>query len=238
MSDPEPMATDRVASGRQALAPALQTRRISPMTSPIGVRRSSKRIIDVVIASVLLAALSPLLLVVAIAVKLDSPGPLLFAHRRLGQHGRFFDCLKFRSMRIDAERLLRDDETLQDWYVRNHFKIPTHLDRRVTRLGRFLRLTSLDELPQLWNVIRGDMSLVGPRPIVESEGAHYGDRLQELLSIRPGLSGAWAVQGRSRVGYPHRVEIELAYLRTWSLRKDFGILIRTPWVVLTQRGCM
>ena len=169
---------------------------------------------------------------------MDSPGPVLFAHRRLGRSGRFFDCLKFRSMRVDAERVLRDDETLQDWYVRNHFKIPTHLDRRVTRLGRFLRLTSLDELPQLINVIRGDMALVGPRPIVESEGRHYGEQLAELLSIRPGLSGAWAVQGRSRVGYPQRVDIELQYVRSWTLRNDAAILLRTPWVVLTQRGSM
>ncbi len=190
------------------------------------------------VASALLVLTSPLFMLIALAVKLDSKGPVLFAHRRLGLNGRFFDCLKFRSMSIDAERLLRDDETLQDWYVRNHFKIPTHLDRRVTRLGRFLRLTSLDELPQLWNVIRGDMALVGPRPIVESEGRHYGERLPELLSIRPGLSGAWAVQGRSRVGYPQRVEIELEYVREWTLWQDAWILLKTSWVVLTQRGSM
>ncbi len=184
----------------------------------------------------MLCILSPILLAIAAAVRIDSSGPALFAHKRLGRNRRVFGCLKFRSMHADAERHLEDDDLLREHYLRNHFKVPAHLDRRVTRLGRLLRKTSLDELPQLWNVLLGHMSLVGPRPIVLDEGKHYGNRLDELLAVRPGLTGAWAVQGRSRVGYPKRVEIELRYVHAWTLASDLLILLRTPAAVLSRRG--
>jgi lipopolysaccharide/colanic/teichoic acid biosynthesis glycosyltransferase len=181
---------------------------------------------------------APLLLVLAILIKLDSPGAPLFAHRRLGRYGRHFDCLKFRSMCVEAERLLQADEQMRHDYVSNHFKIPTDCDPRITGLGRFLRKSSLDELPQLWNILRGDMSLVGPRPIVPLEATHYGERLSDLLSVRPGLTGPWAVQGRSRVGYPERADIELRYASSWTFANDLRILARTPWAVVTQRGAL
>jgi exopolysaccharide production protein ExoY len=197
-----------------------------------------KRLMDLAGAIALIALLSPVLTLVAIAIKLDSPGPVLFAHRRLGRKGRHFDCLKFRTMQTDAEHRVFEDESLRHHYVSNHFKIPANLDPRITRLGRFLRRSSLDELPQLWNVLKGEMALVGPRPIVALESTHYGDQLDALLSVRPGLTGRWAVGGRSQVGYPARVDLELEYVRNRSIGTDVLILLKTPWAVLTQRGAV
>jgi exopolysaccharide production protein ExoY len=201
-------------------------------------RQYVKRGIDIVGAIALIIACLPLLIALAIAIRIDSPGAVLFAHRRLGRNGRHFDCLKFRSMCVEAEHLLQADEKLRHDYVSNHFKIPTDCDPRITRLGRFLRKSSLDELPQLFNIVRGDMSLVGPRPIVPLEATHYGARLPTLLSVRPGLTGPWAVQGRSRVGYPERADMELKYVTSWTFVNDVRILARTPWAVVTQRGAL
>lgn len=211
-----------------------------PSDGPAGSRAMHvvKRAVDVVFASAILVLLLPLLIVVAIAIRLESPGSVFFAHRRLGRDGRYFDCLKFRSMRPDAEHQLLSDDRLRHEYVANHFKIPADQDPRVTRLGRFLRKSSIDELPQLLNVVKGDMSLVGPRPIVPLEGNYYGEELDLLLSVRPGITGAWAVHGRSEVGYPDRVHLELDYVRNWSFVSDLEILLRTPLTVLTQRGAL
>jgi len=195
-----------------------------------------KRLLDVVCSGVALLLLSPLMAVLAIAVRLESPGPAVFGQKRLGRHGRVFKCLKFRSMHTNAEQLLRSDPELYDLYVRNDFKLPEELDKRITRLGRFLRRTSLDELPQLWNVFRGDMSLVGPRPIVVEELRHYDNEEPLFLSLKPGITGAWQVNGRSSVAYPARAELELQYVQTWSLGKDLSILARTVPAVLAQRG--
>jgi exopolysaccharide production protein ExoY len=195
-----------------------------------------KRVLDLLGATVGLILSLPVFIVVAIAIKIDSKGPIFFAHRRLGRDGRHFDCLKFRTMQVDAERRVFENEELRHQYVSNHFKIPSHLDPRITGLGRFLRKSSLDELPQLWNVLMGEMSLVGPRPIVALEATHYGDHIAELLSVRPGLTGQWAVDGRSQLGYPERAEVELAYVRSRTLTTDLSILARTPWTVISQRG--
>lgn len=191
---------------------------------------------DLVGALLLLVATLPLFLVAAIAIRLESRGPVLFAHRRLGKGGRHFDCLKFRSMTVEAEQQLFGDHELRHRYVSHHFKIPVQADPRITRVGKVLRKTSLDELPQLINVLRGEMSLVGPRPIVALEATHYGDDIADLLAVRPGITGAWAVGGRNAVGYPERARMELAYVRHWSIRRDLAVLVRTPWTVLSQRG--
>jgi exopolysaccharide biosynthesis polyprenyl glycosylphosphotransferase len=197
----------------------------------------AKRVMDVVLASAGLVVLSPVMAAVAIAVKLTSPGPTLFGHLRLGRFGRGFRCLKFRSMYSDAEQRLRADPELYSEYVRNDFKLPTEKDARITPLGRFLRRTSLDELPQLLNVVRGDMSLVGPRPIVPDELCLYEDDGPLLfLSLRPGITGAWQVSGRSSVSYPERARIEVDYVQTWSFAKDVELLIRTVPAVVAQRG--
>jgi lipopolysaccharide/colanic/teichoic acid biosynthesis glycosyltransferase len=128
--------------------------------------------------------------------------------------------------------MLRADPEMYEDYRQNHFKIPDDRDPRVTRVGRFLRRTSLDELPQLWNILNGDMSLVGPRPVVEEELALYGDDRDLMLSVRPGLTGAWAVNGRQLVGYPERCELELGYVRERTMWRDMQIMMRTAAVVL------
>jgi exopolysaccharide biosynthesis polyprenyl glycosylphosphotransferase len=195
-----------------------------------------KRVFDVVTSAAMLVALSPVLLAVAVAVRLESAGPVVFGHLRAGRRGRFFRCLKFRSMHVDAEERLHADPVLFRRYVENDFKLPAGEDPRITRVGRWLRRTSLDELPQLVNVIRGDMSLVGPRPIVREELNHYADDQPLLLSLRPGVTGLWQVNGRSSVPYPARTYIELEYVQTWTLMRDIEILLRTVPAVLRQRG--
>jgi lipopolysaccharide/colanic/teichoic acid biosynthesis glycosyltransferase len=195
-----------------------------------------KRALDIIIASIGLVLAAPLILVIVIAIRFESRGRAFFPHRRLGRAGHLFNCWKFRSMVEDAERHLHADDSLRHHYVSNHFKIPEHLDPRITRLGRFLRRTSLDELPQLWNVLRGDMSVVGPRPIVPLESSYYGEEIATLLSVRPGLTGAWAVRGRNQLGYPLRATIELDYARTWTMATDVQILARTPSAVFSERG--
>lgn len=198
--------------------------------------RRIKRALDVIVASIGLVIAAPVIAVIVIAIRLESRGRAFFPHQRLGRTGRLFNCWKFRSMVQDAERMLHADDGLRHHYVSNHFKIPEHLDPRITRIGRFLRKTSLDELPQLWNVLRGDMSLVGPRPIVPLESSYYGEELATLLSVRPGLTGAWAVHGRNQLGYPKRASIELEYARTWTLATDVRILAQTPSVIMSQTG--
>ncbi len=199
---------------------------------PVGIKRT----VDVIVASVGLILAAPIILLIVVAIRIESRGRAFFPHRRLGRSGRLFNCWKFRSMVEDAERHLHADDKLRHHYVSNHFKIPEHLDPRITRLGRFLRRTSLDELPQLWNVLRGDMSLVGPRPIVPLESSYYGEDLSTLLSVRPGLTGAWAVHGRSQLGYPRRASIELEYARTWTMATDVRILARTPSAVFAEHS--
>jgi len=186
-----------------------------------------KRAMDVLGATLGLVVSAPIIAALAILIRLESRGAPVFAHERVGHRGRQFKCLKLRTMRVDAEQVLRADPALYEEYRQNHFKIRDERDPRTTTLGRLLRRTSLDELPQLWNVIRGDMSLVGPRPVVQDELAMYGDSVDLLLSVRPGITGAWAVNGRHDVGYPDRSQIELSYVRNWSLSEDLRIAFRT-----------
>jgi lipopolysaccharide/colanic/teichoic acid biosynthesis glycosyltransferase len=208
-----------------------------PLVQLLGARHTSlqyavKRAVDVLGSSLGLIALAPLFAAIALALRLDSSGPILFRHRRVGLGGRVFDCLKFRSMVADAEDRLREDPALFATYRENNFRVPDAADPRVTRIGRLLRRTSLDELPQLWNVLRGEMSLIGPRPVVTEELAHFAGSERLLLSVRPGMTGMWAVMGRHDVAYPARAEIELRYARTWSLRGDATIALKTVGAVL------
>jgi len=196
----------------------------------------AKRMLDVFGAAFGLLVFGPLFGIIGLAIKLESPGPIIFGHRRVGLRGRVFRCYKFRSMHADAEQRLRSDPELYRDYVLNNYKLPEDRDPRITQVGRFLRKTSLDEVPQLINVLKGDMSLVGPRPIVPEELAHYGHRAAVFLSLKPGITGAWQVSGRSGVGYPDRAELELDYIRNWSLALDLWILLRTVPVVVTRRG--
>jgi lipopolysaccharide/colanic/teichoic acid biosynthesis glycosyltransferase len=192
-----------------------------------------KRVIDIVGASVLLAITAPLFLIAAVAVKIDSPGPVFFGQWRAGQDMRLFRIWKFRSMRVRAED---ERDELVDRYdvTRPLFKLSD--DPRMTRVGRVLRQWSLDELPQLWNVVRGDMSLVGPRPPLPEEVRADGLRQRLRLQMRPGVTGPWQVNGRCELPYREGVSFDLAYIRNWSIAKDIAILARTPWAVLTRKG--
>lgn len=208
------------------------------LTAP-GLRASQlvlKRALDLTGSIALLVLFSPLLAVVAVLVRMDSPGPALFAQRRPGFQGRSFPMFKFRSMRTDAEDVLKQDPDLYQLFLANDCKLPEDIDPRLTRVGRFIRKTSIDELPQLFNVLRGEMSLVGPRPLVGPEIENYHGRIPTLLSVKPGMTGLWQVSGRSAIGYPERAEMDLDYVRRWSLLRDLWILLLTPPAVLIRRG--
>jgi exopolysaccharide production protein ExoY len=196
-----------------------------------------KRAIDVVGALVMLTVAAPLMMAVAMLVKLSSPGPVLFRQERLGKHGRRLQIYKFRTMRQDAEQMLKSDGRLYSEYVKNNYKLPQGKDPRITTVGRVLRQTSLDELPQLFNVLKGEMSLVGPRPVVPEEIGEYGDCASLLLSVQPGLTGQWQVSGRSDIAdYAQRVRLDMEYLRDHSVATDLRILLRTVPAVLMRQG--
>jgi exopolysaccharide production protein ExoY len=197
----------------------------------------TKRLFDVVFASLLLLATLPLFIIVAVVLKVTEPGPVIYRHVRVGLWGRRFACFKFKTMVVDAENMLKalldDDPGARAEWERNQKLIK---DPRVTRVGRFLRESSLDELPQLINVLRGEMSLVGPRPIVPLEISHYGDRLTSYVSARPGLTGAWQISGRSDCGYDKRVELDANYVSDWRFSTDLAILVRTVGAVIGRKG--
>lgn len=201
------------------------------------IQRAAKRFVDVVGSVVLLILLSPLLLVAALLVKISSAGPVLFSQERLGEGGRRFRIYKFRTMFQDAEERLHADPPLYQKYVENNFKLPKGEDPRVVRGGSLIRSTSIDELPQLFNVLTGDMSLVGPRPIVPREIEKYGDYGPLFLSVKPGLTGYWQINGRSEIGdYSQRAAFDLGYIRDQSLRTDMDILLKTIPAVLRRKG--
>ena len=198
--------------------------------------RLTKRIFDTVAAALLLVLLSPVMLLIAALVRRDG-GPALFAHPRVGKRRKTFKCYKFRTMVIDAEQRLeqvlqQSPELRQQWEEERKLRD----DPRVSPLGRFLRRTSLDELPQLLNVIRGEMSLVGPRPVVSAELPRYGDDVGYYLMVRPGMTGLWQVSGRSDVDYDARVYLDSWYVKNWSLWTDMVILLKTVRVVLARSG--
>jgi Undecaprenyl-phosphate galactose phosphotransferase WbaP len=196
-----------------------------------------KRGFDVGFAVLMFVLLLPLMLCICALIRASSSGPIVYRQQRIGKGGKTFMCLKFRTMSPDADRLLQEllqksPEARREWEL--SFKLKN--DPRITPIGQFLRKTSLDELPQLLNIINGDMSLVGPRPIVASEMARYSNILPLYLSVRPGLTGLWQVSGRSNCTYTERVALDEQYIRTWSLWKDIVIILRTLAVVLNRRG--
>jgi exopolysaccharide production protein ExoY len=191
-----------------------------------------KRALDIVLSLALIVLLAPLMLTVAAVVKLTTPGPILFSHRRIGRGGREIGVLKFRTMHLDAEQRLRSDKELLELYLACNHKIPHHLDPRITKVGGFLRRSSIDELPQLFNVLAGSMSLVGPRPVVSSELVHYEHHKNLYTRLRPGLTGLWQVSGRCTVKFPERAQLDAYYSRNCKLLVDLKILLKTPWAVL------
>jgi exopolysaccharide biosynthesis polyprenyl glycosylphosphotransferase len=192
-----------------------------------------KRTLDIVFSVLLLFLLAPLMLAVAIAIKLDSPGPVLYSSERLGKKGRVFKCKKFRTMVRDAD-LKRADVMHMNERDGVLFKISN--DPRITKLGRFLRKYSLDELPQFWNVLRGDMSVVGPRPPIASEVRQYKLSHLRRLDVTPGITGLWQVQGRKDPSFDSYISLDVAYIESWSLWLDLKIILRTIAVVFEGTG--
>ncbi len=209
--------------------------RPSPGCRYRGFRLVAKRVLDLVLAVPMLLVFAPILAVVGVVVRMESDGPALYRQVRVGQHGRRFTILKFRSMHANAESRLRSDTDLWNRYLEGGFKLSLDEDPRVTRTGSFLRKTSLDELPQLVNVIRGDMSMVGPRPVIPEELEQYGNLLPAYLMATPGLTGAWQVAGRDAVRFPGRAQLDADYLERWSMVRDITIILRTLPAAISGR---
>ena len=195
------------------------------------------RALDIVISLTLIIAVAPLLALVALLIYTTNPGPVLFGHVRIGRGGRRFRCFKFRSMVTDAQErlnalLLSDPAAAAEW-ARDH-KLKS--DPRITPIGSFLRQSSLDELPQLFNVLRGDMSLVGPRPIVTEEVTKYRRYFRDYCEVRPGITGLWQISGRNDVSYRRRVAMDVAYVRSQSVKIYLRILVMTLPSVLKSQG--
>ncbi len=195
------------------------------------------RLLDILLTVPLLVFFLPLIVVIGILVWVVDPGPILFRHRRVGHQGKAFYCLKFRSMVVDAERKLEEvlasDPAIRAAWLRDH-KLPS--DPRITKIGKFLRASSLDELPQLFNVLRGEMSLVGPRPIVEAEVPRYGRYIADYYAVRPGVTGLWQIGGRSDTSYRRRVAFDITFARSRSPGLYIKILVLTVPAVLLARG--
>ena len=202
-------------------------------TNRSGTHRFLKRTFDVVVAGSALLLTLPIVAVVALAIKLDSPGPVLFRQIRVGKDGDHFQMLKLRSMVRDAEALRSD---LDDLNERSGPLFKMSDDPRITRMGRFIRKTSIDELPQFWNVLRGEMSVVGPRPALPSETQHWSPELRERLRVLPGITGMWQVSGRSEADFELYRRMDLFYIDNWSLTHDLKIMLKTFGVIVTGRG--
>jgi exopolysaccharide production protein ExoY len=230
LGDARIIASDlHVVRGDGSIEPTAHTPAIRPSDL-------AKRAFDVVTAVCLCLLLSPLILLIVALIRLEGE-PILFRHKRIGRDGQIFQCIKFRTMVPNAEEVLRhllnDHPELRDEWTEFH---KLRNDPRVSALGRVLRLTSLDELPQLWNVLRGEMSLVGPRPIVRAELLRYGRDASRYLAVKPGLTGLWQVKGRSSTTYRRRVAMDRYYIQNQSILLDIYILAATPAAVLKRNG--
>lgn len=230
------------AAGRSRLYPARSPHRITDRRLIRKVNAANgraKRAFDLMLSSLLLLFLAPAFLTTALAIKFNDPGPVFYRHTRIGRKGKRFACLKFRTMATDSEArlahlLATDPHAAAEWLETQKLRA----DPRVTSIGAFLRKTSLDELPQLWNVLKGDMSMIGPRPITRDELARYGRDRKYYLLVRPGISGLWQISGRSSVSYDRRVQFDREYLEDWSWGRELKIAALTlPAVVMTRDAC-
>ena len=199
--------------------------------------RVVKRLMDICVAIFALLLLTPVIVVIMALVRFTSPGPIFFSHRRIAKDGAFFSMWKFRTMCVDSAEVLehylaQHPEARSEWSLTHKLK----LDPRVTSIGLFLRRYSLDELPQIWNVLTGRMSIVGPRPIVAAEVEKYGEFFEHYTRVKPGVTGLWQVSGRSKVSYPNRVKLDCEYVEQWTLFRDFKILLATAKSVVNQDG--
>ncbi|MGI5069695.1 undecaprenyl-phosphate galactose phosphotransferase WbaP [Treponema pectinovorum] len=195
-----------------------------------------KRLVDILLLLVSSPITIPVVLIVALCVKLSSKGPIFYGHKRIGKDGKEFKCWKFRSMVIDAdkrlEEILKDPVMAKEWEKDRKFSN----DPRVTKIGKILRKTSLDEIPQFFNVLTGDMSFVGPRPVTKPELEKYGSKADFILTVNPGLSGMWQISGRSDTGYEERITLDSYYIQNWSVWLDIWIIIKTVYVVIKGKG--
>lgn len=233
------VAFDRAALGLRPFEPRQweqPTPAANPPVQPALPYAGVKRILDVGGAVVLAIVFFPLIVAIIVLMGVEDSS-IIYRHRRVGRDGRSFECLKFRTMVPNADQALREllerDPVIKAEWLRDH---KLRCDPRVTRLGRFLRRTSLDELPQLWNVIRGEMSLVGPRPVVREELLRYGRNVRSYLSAKPGITGLWQVKGRNDTDYRRRVVLDTYYVRNQNLLLDLYILLKTTRVVLGGSG--
>jgi len=203
---------------------------------PLGIERLLKEMMDKIGAVVALVLLSPLFLILIRKIRQDG-GPAFYGHTRIGKDGKSFKCWKFRSMVMNSQEILKDllekDPAAREEFEKN-FKLKN--DPRITKVGQFLRKTSLDEIPQLFNVLSGEMSLVGPRPVVEAERSYYADNIHYYTAVKPGITGLWQVSGRSDTGYVQRVQLDCTYVKDWSLWNDIVILFKTVYVVVARKG--
>lgn len=202
----------------------------------INIYKHMKRILDIIIASIALVILSPIFLIIAILIKLESPGPVFFGHKRMGKNGKEFKLWKFRSMVANAEELIKTFTPEQMKEFKENFKLEN--DPRITKIGKFLRKTSLDELPQLINIIKGDLSIIGPRPVIGEELNKYRNNKNKFLSVTPGLTGYWAANGRSNTTYQQRMMMELYYIDNMSFELDLKIFFKTILSVVKKEGAM
>lgn len=196
--------------------------------------RVIKRILNLLCSFVGVIVLSPFFLIISIFIKVTSKGPVFFVHERVGLNGRKFKLIKFRTMVNNAEEMIASFSPEQKKEWEENYKLKD--DPRITKIGKFLRRTSLDELPQLINILKGDMSIVGPRPVVDEELNWYGDKKDKLLSVKPGLTGWWAVNGRSNVPYPERCDLELYYVDHISFALDVKIILKTLGAIIKKDG--
>ena len=221
------------ASSDSAVLPSLTESEYSPIVHSTYL---AKRAFDIVGALTLGLLFSPLILLIITLIRIEGE-PILFWHKRIGRNGRIFHCVKFRTMVRNAEQVLRhllnEHPELRDEWTQN---LKLRNDPRITMTGRVLRLTSLDELPQLWNVLRGEMSLVGPRPVVRAELLRYGRNASKYLAVKPGLTGLWQVKGRNDTTYRRRVAMDKFYVQNHSILLDIYILAATPAAVLRRNG--
>ena len=222
-----------------SLADTRSVLRLAAAGSPVPVGMNAKRVVDIVLALSGIILLAPLLIICFAVTALTSPGPALFKHRRVGFNGKHFDCLKFRTMVTDAperlRRLLESDPLAAAEWITNR---KLRNDPRITAIGAVLRKSSLDELPQLFNVLKGDMSIVGPRPVTDEELERYSSSISAYLSCRPGITGLWQVSGRSTTTYNKRVACDTFYARNWSMSLDAKIMVVTiPALLVSDNAC-
>lgn len=205
-------------------------------SSPKKIYIKIKRVFDIILSIIALVLLSPVFLIISIAIKLDSKGKVIFKHKRIGKNGKEIYIYKFRTMVENAEEVMKTFTPEQMKEFKENYKLEN--DPRITKVGNFLRKSSLDELPQLLNILKGDLSIIGPRPIIEEELERYGEKKSTFLSVTPGLTGYWAANGRSCTSYEDRMKMELYYVENISFKLDMKVFFKTVISVIKRQGAI